>query len=206
MSAETSIYETGALTTARGGSVVLQLRLIESAAAVEIRIDREERLPHKTLRSVVLKIQEPRQGIEALARAMTTIVHELERLLRQGYSLTERAAGGWRGAWHAELRSPAGARAAASWEIDLRKPTKRIEPLARTLASLDVPAPRIERVVGDASPLAATMREHGADRRRAHAVDALIAADPLLPAHDLLDELETRGLLAPTDGDTADQN
>lgn len=195
----TVVYETATLAAARGGTVALRLLVLEVGATTEIRIDRKEHLPHKALSFVVLRICQPTRGIEPLARAMTTIVHELERLHRQGYSLRERAGGGWRGAWHCDLLVPRGAPAVASWEIELRKPGKTLEPLARVLASLDVPAPRIDRSGEDSGILTAAMREHGDEVARHHAIDALIASDPLVPADEFLEELEARGLLAPKD-------
>ena len=200
--AMTVVYESEPLTSPRGGTVKLRLLLLNCDAVTEIRIEREEQLPHKTLESIVIRLREPTQQIDSLARAMTTIVHELERLHRQGYSLRERAGGGWRGAWHSDLLSVGtNPRAVASWEIELRKPGKTLEPLARLLVSLDVPRPVIEAGAVETVSLVAAMREQGRDARREHAIDALIAADPLAPGDEFLDNLESRGLLMPTDED-----
>jgi hypothetical protein len=114
----TTVYETGPRRIAGGGSVVLRLLVSEAKGRTEIRIDCERRLPHKALESVVLKIEQPTRGIEPLARATTTITHELDRLHRQGYALRERAGGGFRGAWHADLVSPHDSRVVVSWEIN----------------------------------------------------------------------------------------
>jgi hypothetical protein len=192
------VYETTGLRTAAGDAVTLQLILSTGDDRCEIRIDRSEQRPHKTLHSVVLRITHPTAGVERPARAMTTIAHELERLHRQGYALRERAGGGFRGAWRADLMTPDSARSAVSWEIDLRKPHKRVEPLAHALATLDVPRPQFDEPDATDS-VAALMRTHGAEVRRNHAVDALIAADPTTPADELIDELDARGLLTPSD-------
>ena len=195
----TVVYETPPLRGSRGGSVTLRLVVFESDESSEIRITRDEQRPHKALSSDVLRIRQRTDSIQPLARAMTTIVHELERLHRQGYSLRQRAGGGWRGAWRADLLATDGARAVASWEVELRKPGKTLEPLARVLASLDVPTPRTDRIPRNGGILAAAMREHGDEVRRNHAIDALIASDPLVPGDEFVQQLEARGLLAPKD-------
>ena len=189
------VHETAPLPTTRGGSVKLRLLVLDVHGQSEIRIDREEQLPHKALASIVLRIRHPSHGIEPLARSMTTIVHELERLHQQGYSIRERAGGGWRGAWRSELLAGNGTATGTSWEIELRKPERTLEPLAHLLQSLDVPAPRIDTAAAHSSVLAAAMREHGSEVRRKHAIEALIASDPLLPGDEFVEELESRGLL-----------
>jgi hypothetical protein len=198
VAAETLVYESATLPAPSGGTITLRLLLSGAAVRSEIRIDREERLAHKTLKSVVLRVNDETDGLEPLARAMTTVVHELERLHGRGYTLRERAGGGWRGAWRAELIAPDGSRTAASWEIDVRKPRKNLEPLAQTLASVDPARPQFP-AAHDSPSLADLMRQHGDEVRRNHAVDALIASDPTAPADELLEELDARGLLDPTD-------
>jgi hypothetical protein len=148
----------------------------------------------------VLTIRHPSAGAGPPAREMTTIAHELERLHRQGYSLRQRSAG-WRGAWHADLMPPGARRAVLSWPIEASNPAARVHALSRTLASLDVPTAR-KQPDPDSAVIAEIMREHGAELQRAHAIDALNAADPTLPADEFLEELETRGLLDPTESET----
>jgi hypothetical protein len=194
----TTVYESAPLPGERGYTVVLQLLLAMAGPRTEMRVDREQRFPHKTLTSTVVRVHEPSAGIEPLARAMTTVVHELERLHRQGYGLRERATG-WRGAWHTDLVSPRGASAAMSWKIDLTKRAAEVMRLAERLAAHDVPVAAFNEPADDATTLAAMMRHHGAEARREHAVDALIAEDPTLSAGELVEELDRRGLLAPSD-------
>jgi hypothetical protein len=130
---------------------------------------------------------------------MTTLMCELERLHDQGYWLRQRAGGGWRGAWRADLLPPNGARTALSWEIRPRSPGKELAALVRRAASLDVPTYRSTESVRDDTPLAAMMREHGDEVGRRQAIAALIAADPAAPIDDFLRELEARGLSEPHD-------
>lgn len=196
-----TIYESAAFSAPRGARVTLRLVLSASLERTEIRIEREERFPHKSLASTVLGIDQPTSGLEPLARAMTTILHELERLHGRGYSLRERAGGGWSGAWRVDLLTPDGARTVTSWEIEQKRPQKTLEALARALTTLDRPRPQLEEEADRSESLAAFMRAHGNELRRNHAVDAVIAADPTAPADELLDELEARGLLGPTDTD-----
>lgn len=207
MSART-VYESAPLRGERGGTTVLRLLLSSAAARTEVRIDRQELLPHKALNSVVVRIDEPSAAVEPLARAMTTVVHELERLLLQGYWLRERAGGGWRGAWHTDLVAPRSTRAVLAWKTDLTKRPRELERLAASLARLDVPVARFDEPQDDAAALAAVMRRHGADVRRHHAIDALTAQDPMLPADELVEELDRRGLLVPPEepGDTAEES
>jgi hypothetical protein len=197
----TTVYESMGFPAPRGARVTLRLLLSTQGDRTEIRIEREERLPHKSLVSTVLTITQPTTGIEPLARAMTTFAHELERLHARGYSLRERAGGGWRGAWRADLLTPDGGHAAMSWEIEHKRPHRTLEPLARALASLDRPRPQMDEPADQVDSLAAFMRAHGGELRRNHAVDALIAADPAVPTDELLEELDARGLLSPTDTD-----
>lgn len=204
MTVTTTVYETAARRTPDGGTLVLRLLVSAANSRTEIRIDCERRLPHKVLESIVLKIDQPTHGIEPLARAMTTITHELDRLHRQGYALRECAAGGFRGAWHADLVSPHDSRVAVSWEINLRRPTKNLELLAGRLAALDLPAPTLFESRHDTDVLVTAMIDHGDEVRRHHAIDAIIAADPSMPADEFLEELEGRGLLSPTDPEDAD--
>jgi hypothetical protein len=82
-----------------------------------------------------------------------------------------------------------------SWKMDL---TKRSAELTR-LAELDVPVTTFGSPVNDGTDLAAMMRQHGAETRRQHAVDAFITHAPTLTAEELVDELDRRGLLAPPD-------
>jgi hypothetical protein len=60
-----------------------------------------------------------------------------------------------------------------------------------------VPRPRFEQDDRNVGALAAAMRRQGETIRRDHAIDALLAADPTLPADEFLDALEQRGLLSP---------
>jgi len=197
----TLVYETTELRSDDAGPVVLRLVLAETGTRTEIWIEREQRLPHKTLQSIVLRIEESSSAIAPLARAMTTVVHELERLHRQGYSVRERAGGGWSGKWHTDLVRRRGARPALAWPSDLRKAAAKLGPLEAALSELDVPRPEFDEPADHAGQLAAAMRRHGAEVRRIHAVDAAIAADPAQPADELLEALEEQGLLSPPDPD-----
>ena len=192
----TTVYESAALPTSRGGTVALRLLLTSSGHSSTITIECTERLPHKVLQWVVLAIADSTGGLEPLARAMTTITHELERLHGQGYTLRQRAVGGWRGAWHAELVSPQNSRTVMSWEIELRKPTRTLEPLASALVALNPPTPQPDRATDDHGSVVAAMRARGGEIQRTHAIDALIASDPLMPADELLEELRLGGCSA----------
>lgn len=78
--------------------------------------------------------------------------------------------------------------------------------LAAKLAALEIPAAQFDEPRDDAALLAAAMRQHGSEVRRHHAVDALIAEDPTLPADELVEELERRGLLAPSEERVCDRD
>lgn len=147
------MHESRGYPTTGGATVTLRLIVVDRGShRIEIRIGREERLPHKILCTVVLTVTAPAAGIEPIARAMTTITHELDRLHRQGYTLRQRAGGGLRGAWRTELQ-PAdggnGGKALVSWESEPRKPTE-LDQLARVLATVD-----------QFLPLLATYRQKG---------------------------------------------
>ena len=193
------VHESRPLPAEGGGKVVLRLLVAEAGGRTEIRIEREERLAHKTLRSTVLRIEESSAVIEPLARSMTTIAHELERLHGQGYVLRERAGGGWSGRWQTDLVRTRSGRAELSWTSDMRRPARELASLEAALVAFDVPRPRLEEPADGAGGLADAMRRHGAEVRRNHAVDAAIAADPTMPAEELLEALEAKGLLSPPD-------
>jgi len=132
---------------------------------------------------------------------MTTIVHDLERLHRQGYTLRQRAGGGWSGAWRSDLHPPAGGRPIASWESQPRK-ADGVATLARLLSDLDRPSPKPDPEDDPLASLAARLRARGVEVQRDRNVDAFIAEHPDLPIEDLLDALENRGLL---DGGVSDE-
>lgn len=180
-----------------GGVTKLRLILADSHDRVEIRIDREQQLPHKILRSVVLKVIAPPAAIEPIARTMTTITHELDRLHRAGYTLRQRAGGGLRGAWRTDLMPPNPSKATLSWESEPRKGT-RLDQLACTLATIGRPPSRAQQ--NASGSVAELMRRVSTDTQRRQAVDGLIAEHPEMPVDDLLEIMERRGLLeAPLD-------
>ena len=193
------VHESRPLPAESGGKVVLRLLVAQTRGRTEIRIEREERLAHKTLSSTVLRVEESDAVIEPLARSITTIAHELERLHVQGYSLRERAGGGWSGKWQTDLVRSRASRAVLSWPSELRRPLQELAPLEAALVALDVPRARLDVPEDREGGLAAAMRRHGAEVARNHAVDAAIAASPELPADELLEALEEQGLLSPAD-------
>jgi len=191
----TEVGATGLLPSAGGGPVRLRLFTSGDGTDTELRIDREERLPHKLIEWTVLKVVRPTATIYPLARELTTILCELERLHHRGYWLRQRAGGGWRGAWRADLLPPGGSRPALSWEIQLRKPEMELAALSGSITALDPPAYRSDEVTGNDDLLVEAMRQHGDEVRRRQAIDALIAADPAAPIDDFLQVLDTQGLL-----------
>ena len=195
----TVVHESRPLPAESGGKVILRLLVAQTRDRTEIRIEREERLAHKTLSSTVLRIEEANAVIEPLARSMTTIAHELERLHVQGYALRERAGGGWSGKWQTDLVRSRASRAVLSWPSEMRRPLQELATLEAALVALDVPRARLDAPEDPEGGLAAAMRRHGAEVRRNHAVDAAIAANPELPAAELLEALEEQGLLSPAD-------
>lgn len=186
----TEVRTTGWLATPVGGTVQLRLLISGDRRDTQVRIHREERRPHKTLEWTVLEVVQPTEGIYSLARDMTTVMCELERLHHKGYWLRQRAGGGWRGAWRADLMPPKAARAALSWQIRPRRPGKELAALVGRISSLDVPTYRSDRSLGEDTALIATMQDHGNEVRRQQAIDALIAADPAAPMDDFLRALD----------------
>jgi hypothetical protein len=190
-----TIHETARFKSSGRGTVFLRFLANSAGSETELRIDRHEQLPHKTFDWPALRVTRPTSEIRPLARTVTTIVCELERLHSQGYWLRQRAGGGWRGAWKAELLPAGGSRPSIAWEIELRRPAAELGALTDGLVSLDVPSYRPDRSDDDLDFLVSSMRHHGKEVRRRHGVDALIAADPASPTDDFLRELEARGLL-----------
>lgn len=102
MSTQRLIHATAGLTTAAGASLTLTLTLDAGETSTSLNIQRLEMLPHKELHTTVLSVKTPIDTGAFLAKAMTTIAYELDRLHRQGYWLRERSVG-LRGIWHNEL-------------------------------------------------------------------------------------------------------
>jgi hypothetical protein len=132
--------------------------------------------------------------MEPVARAMTTITHELDRLHSQGYTLRQRAGGGMRGAWHADLRHAGRGRALVSWDAEPRKPN-RLDQLARLLATVH-PSSAL-READTKPPLVRHMRDISDEAQRDRAVDRFIADHPDMPIEDLLEALERQHFLDP---------
>jgi hypothetical protein len=197
----TEIRATECRTTAGGGAVRLRLLARRFGSDTELRIDYEQRLPHKSVDWTVIKVVRPTVSIHPLARDITTLMCELERLHQQGYSLRQRAGGGWRGAWRADLLPGGGARPALSWEIELRKPEQELPALACHASRLDVPTYRSDESQASEGLLESAMRDHAGEVSRRQAIDALAAADPAAPVDDFLRELDARGLLEQQDQD-----
>jgi hypothetical protein len=191
----TEIRATEGLPASDGGVVTLRLLAKGFGSDTELRIDHEQRLPHKALAWTVIKITRPTASIYSLARDLTTFMCELERLHRQGYALRQRAGGGWRGAWRADLLAQGTARPALSWEIELRKPEQELSALACRASRLDVPTYRADESEGGDGSLNEAMRDHAYEVTRRQTIDALAAADPAAPLDDFLRELDARGLL-----------
>ncbi len=189
MSQTRVIHSTSDLATPAGAQLTLTLSLTAGALTTHFGIDRVEVLPHKQLRSTVLSVTAPTDGAQAMAEAITTVAHELNRLHRQGYWLRERSVG-MRGIWHNDLCDAAG-RLAQSWQTTPKRPGKVIEPLAAALAALDVPVAR-EAPPDRGQALEEIMRERSAERRREHDLNDYLAADPLGSADELVDHLEAR--------------
>lgn len=189
MSQTRVIHSTSGLTTPAGAQLTLSLSLTAGALMTHFGIDRVEVLPHKQLRSTVLSVTAPTDGAQAMAEAITTVAHELNRLHRQGYWLRERSVG-MRGIWHNDLCDASG-RLAQSWQTTPKRPGKVIEPLAAALAALDVPVAR-EAPLDRGQALEEIMREHSAERRREHDLNEHLAADPLGSVDELVDHLEAR--------------
>lgn len=196
MSVPRLIHATAGLTTSAGTPLTLTLTLHAGQSTTSIEIHRLEVLPHKELRTTVLSVNVPTDGAASLAKAMTTIAHELDRLHRQGYWLRERSRG-MRGAWHNELCCREGD-AVHTWPTTPKHPHQIVGPLAAALAELDVPVAQ-DRGVERGEALEILMREHSTHRLREHETNAYLAANPLSSADDLLDHLDRKGLLGPNE-------
>jgi hypothetical protein len=190
------IHATAGLTTAAGAPLRLALTLDAGEISTSLEIHRLELLPHKELRTTVLLLTAPTDGVVLLASAMTTISHELERLHRQGYWLRERSVG-LRGIWHNDLCHPQG-HLVQSWPTVARHPHKVVEPLAADLAGLDIPVTEDDEPLDRGEALEVIMREHGRELLRRHETDSYLAKHPMSSADELLDHLDRRGLLAPS--------
>ncbi len=142
----------------------------------------------------MLTVAAPTDAVVTLARAMTTITHELDRLHRKGYFLRERSAG-LRGIWHNDLCNSRG-RLVQSWQTAPKQPHKVIEQLAAALVGLDVPVAQ-ERPPDRGESLEILMRQRSAEVVREHEIDVFLAEQPLSSADDLLDHLDSKGLLDP---------
>ena len=64
----TIVYEAAGLRGPAGGALKLSLVLELAGSKTEIRIDREERLSHKTLSAVVLRVRDAGERLRPLAR------------------------------------------------------------------------------------------------------------------------------------------
>lgn len=198
MSVPRLIHATDGLTTTAGAPLTLTLTLDAGQDLTSIEIHRLEVLPHKKLRTTVLSVRAATDGVASLAKAMTTVAHELDRLHRRGYCLRERSVG-LRGSWHNELWHPEG-HAVHSWPTTPKRPHAIAGPLAAALAGLDVPVAQ-DRPVDRGEALEILMREHSTDLVREHETNSYLAADPLSSADELLDHLHRKDLL----GSDADQ-
>lgn len=190
------IHATAGLTTATGAPLTLTLTLDVGETSVSLVIHRLEVLPHKELRTTVLAANAPIDGVPSLAKAMTTVTHELDRLHRRGYWLRERSVG-LRGIWHNDLCHPRG-HLVHSWPTAPSRPRKVVEPLALALARIDRPVPQDEPRDRGAA-LEIMMRGHGAELLRQHEMDSYLAEHPLSSADELLDHLDRKDLLGPVD-------
>jgi hypothetical protein len=191
------IHATLGLTTAAGASLRLALTLNAGEISTSLEIHRLELLPHKELRTTVLSVTAPTDGVALLANAMTTISHELERLHRHGYWLRERSVG-LRGIWHNDLCHPQG-HLVQSWPTVPRHPHRVVEPLAGALAGLDLPVPGDDERLDRGKALEVIMRERGRELLRRHETDSYLAKHPMSSADELLDHLDRKGLLGPVD-------
>ena len=196
MSAPRLIHATAGLTTAAGAPLTLTLTLDAGVTSTSLEIHRVEVLPHKQLRTTVLSVNAPTDGVALLAKAMTTITHELDRVHRQGYWLRERSVG-LRGIWHNDLCHPRG-HLVQSWPTVPKRPRKVVEPLASVLAGLDVPVAQ-DQPLERGEALEVIMREHGRALLRQHKTDSYLAKHPLSSTDELLDHLDRKDLLGPVD-------
>ena len=197
MSAPRIIHATAGLKTSAGAPLTLTLTLLDaSETSTSFEIHRLEVLPHKELHTTVLSVSAPTDAVAWLAKSVTTIAHELDRLHRQGYWLRERSVG-LRGIWHNDLCHPRG-HLVQTWPTAPKRPRKVVEPLATALTETDVPIAQDQPLDrGDA--LEVIMREQGYEVLRRHEIDSYLAKHPLSSADELLDHLDGKDLLGPVD-------
>jgi hypothetical protein len=167
------IHATDGLTTTAGAPLTLTLTLDAGQDLTSIEIHRLEVLPHKKLRTTVLSVRAATDGVASLAKAMTTVAHELDRLHRRGYCHPE-------------------GHAVHSWPTTPKRPHAIAGPLAAALAGLDVPVAQ-DRPVDRGEALEILMREHSTDLVREHETNSYLAADPLSSADELLDHQDLLG-------------
>lgn len=196
MSGARLIHTADGLTTPAGAPVTLTLTLAAGHTATTIEIQRLEVLRHKKLRTTVLTLTVPTDAAAALAKAMTTIAHELDRLHRHGYWLRERSVG-LRGIWHNDLCHPQG-HVVQTWQTAPKRPHKVVGRLAAALGGLDVPVAQ-ERPPDRGQALETLMRERGAELIRDHETNSYLAEQPLSSVDELLDHLDSKDLLDPVE-------